>query len=520
MRCLRNAGTLLFLASLLGSAVLQAQDNRIEVLVEQIAGSSIYLRAGTDDGIAVDDTLLVLDSSDSRSIGALVVTGATASRSVVAFLSDPFPITRGTMLRLVIGSAAQEDEADPEPSADQGETRVATPTMHPQVSGRLSFQLNSLGSTTSWESNEDVSVSRRFTTPALLLRLAVRDLPGGLEFSSNLRGAYRHSSGDLVEPAHSMRVYQASVRKSFESIPVRVQVGRFYNRYETYSGYWDGVLMRYGTENLGAGVVAGFEPRRSNEGVTTDVPKYTAFIDVSRVGKRIGYFADISFHRQVPGDDMPTQTSIGWSQHLTAGRTRLSTDAQVHRDPRDNSWTLTRLHANGSVPVSRSVSVLGRLAFDKPTYLFQAFDLFSFERQQAGVGLRYWDRGGNASVHVTANRVNKGDFSYSISPSFNIAKTKFLELGFHGAASLWVLEDTRVVSLVGGVDRMFGRVQSRGSYRFYKTVGVNTSILSHTIDAALIFPMSERIYATLTGRAQHGANLSSNNIFVSLWTSF
>jgi hypothetical protein len=317
-----------------------------------------------------------------------------------------------------------------------------------------------------------------------------------------------------------MRVYQASVRKSFERVPLQVQIGRFFNRYETYSGYWDGMLLRYGGKSFGAGVVAGFEPRRFNEGLTTDIPKYSAFVDVSHVGDRIGYFSDLSFHRQVPGGNIPTQTSVGWSQQLTVDRTRLATDLQVHRDPASLTWSITRLHANGSVPISRRVSVLGRFAYDKPSYLFQSFDIFSFERQQGGLGIRYWDRGGNASFYATVNRVNQGDVSYSLSSSFNIAETRVWGLGFHGAGNFWVLEDTRVMTAVAGIDRTFGRVQSRSSYRFYKTVGVNTTLLSHTVDAALVFPLGSRIYSTFTGRLQHGNNLSANSIFVSLWTSF
>jgi hypothetical protein len=506
--------------SALGGIRTHAQKNQLEVLVEQIAGASIYLRAGTDDGIAVNDTLGVLGASGERSVGALLVEGVTATRSSVSFLADPFPITRGTMLRLRVGSMPESDEEDPAPRDVPAGTSTPSPREGPTVSGRVSAQFNTLGSTTSWASNEDVSLSRRFTSPAVLLRLGVRDLPGGFEFTSNLRGSYRHSPDDLIQPAHSMRVYQASVRKSFERVPLQVQIGRFYNRYENYSGYWDGMLMRYGSDGFGAGVVAGFEPRRANEGVTTDIPKYTAFVDMSRVGERVGYYSDISFHRHVPRNDLPTQTSVGWSQHLTSRRTRLGTDVQVHRDPENNTWALSRLHANGSIPISRTMSVLGRFAFDKPNYLYQTFSLFSYERQQARVGLRYWDRGGNASVHVAAIRVNRGDLSYSLSSSFSIVRTRFLELGFLGAGTIWVLEDQRVFSMVGGINRSFGHLQARGSYRFYKTVGVNSTLQSHTVDAALVFPLGDRIYSTLTARVQHGSNQSANSIFVSLWTSF
>ncbi len=502
--------------------VTAAQQTQLEVLVEQIAGNSIYLRAGTTDGISVDDTLTVYDPETNRRIGSLLVTGATSSRAVVSFLADPFPLTRGTVLSIQIGSSPELEERVEEPAARtaQSDPVESAPTSYPSASGRLYLQFNTLGSTTSWASNEDVSIARRFTTPSLGLRLRVKDLPGGFEFTSNVRGAYRHSTNDVVDPAHSMRVYQASFHKSFERVPVQVQFGRFYSRYEVYSGYWDGVLLRYGSKGFGAGVLAGFEPRRANEGISTDIPKYTAFVDFSHNGERVGYFSDLSVHRRNPGDGLLTETSLGWSQRLTVGRSRLGTDLQVHRDPDGNTLSLTRLHTNGSVPLTRRVSLLGRYAFDRPNYRFSSPQLFSYERWQAGLGIRYWDRGGSASVHVMTNRVNQGDYSYSVSSHFRVSRTRIMELGFHGAGTIWLLEDTRVVDLLAGIDRDIGRVQARASYRLYETVGTTSTFLTHTVDAGLVFPLGNRMFSTINARLQQGQNLSANSIFVNIWTSF
>jgi hypothetical protein len=516
----RKVAIFALISSAVAATPASAQDIRLEVMVDQIAGTSIYLRAGTADGIAQDDTLTVFNESGDQAVGALLVISATASRSVVSFLADPFPVTRGTLLRIRIGSSPSAAERAQEPGVDPVRTTESPPSAYPQVRGRLSLQLNTLASTTSWSGNEDVSIDRRFTTPAIGLRFGVKDLPGGLELASNLRGTYRHSSNDLVQPAHSMRVYEASVRKSFERAPLQVQLGRFYNRYETYSGYWDGLLLRYGTRGLGAGVAVGYEPDRANEGVSTDLPKYTTFVDFNHVGDQVGYFTDISFHQQLPGNDVATETFFGWSQQLTMGRTRLGTNLQVHRDPGGNSWSVTRLHTNGSVPLTSRVSLLGRYAFDRPEYRFRFTQLFSFERRQAGVGFRYWGRGGNASLYVTTNRVNQGDLSYSVSSSFRVTRTQVLELGFHGAGTVWMLENTRVINLLAGIDRVFGRVQSRASYRLYRTVGANSTLLSHTVDAALVFPIGRRVFSTINARVQQGTNQTSNSLFVSLWTSF
>ncbi len=497
-----------------------AQDTVLEVLVEQIAGANIYLRGGTDDGISANDTLTVLNDAGDQVEGALFVISATATRSVVSFLADPFPLTRGTLLGIRVGPTSLAEGDTNEPGRPDTITEDSPPRAYPTVTGRLSLQLNTLGSTTKWLSNEEVSVDRRFTTPAVGLRLSVKDLPGGLEFQSNLRGSYRYSPDDLVQPAHSIRVYQTSLNKSFDRVPLQIQLGRFYNRYETYSGYWDGLLLRYGGRRFGAGVIAGYEPTRANEGFSTSLPKYTAFVDFSHLGERVGYYSDVSFHQQLPEEDLPDQTFFGWSQTLTIARTRVGTDVQVNRDTDSDTWSVTRLHANGSVPLNSRVSLLGRYAFDKPVYRYGSLQLPSFERQQASVGFRYWDRAGNASILVATNRFNEGDRSYSVSSSFGISRTRFLDLGFFGAGTLWLQEETRALNLLGGIDRVFGRVQTRASYRFYGTVGANSTLQSHTVDAALVLPLGSRTFSTITARIQRGRNQTSNGLFVSLWTSF
>lgn len=505
-----------------------AQQTQLEVLVEQIAGTNIYLHAGTDSGLAVHDTLLVLDEPGGAVIGALRVISATASRSVAEFVDEPFPLTRGTTLSLRLGTGVADLEPSPErpqfeePAAARGAERDRGVQARnvPRVRGRLSLQFNALESTTRWQSNAEESLSRQFATPSLGFRLNVSDLPGGIEFNSNVRAAYRYTSNDLVQPAHSTRVYQLGVKKSFEKVPVQVQVGRFFNPYETYSGYWDGMLMHYGDRGLGVGFVAGFEPDHADEGVSTSLPKYTAFIDFNHVNDRAAYYSDVSLHRLMPGDGLAAQTFFGWSQRLTIAQTRLGTDVQVHRDPVGQSWSVTRLHADGSLNIAPRVSLLARYAFDRPENRFYMTELFSYERKRASLGVRYWNRGGNASVYVTSNKFNSGVASYSVSSAFGLTRTAIMGLGIHGAGTVWFRESARAIDVMAGVDRVFGQVQSRASYRLYRTSGMNATLLSHAVDASIVFPLAPRVYSTLTGRVQRGSNQTGSSVFVSIWTAF
>jgi len=517
------ASTLLCWSSLaMMTETASAQESRIAVLVEQLAGANVYLRAGTADGITVNDTLLVYDESGERYLGALLVISATSTRAVVTFAGDPFLLTRGTTVLVALeGFAAVADSPGPVATPGQSSRARQAPTGYPpQVSGRLSMQFNALETTTRWLSNEEISVDRSFATPALGLRLAVSHLPGDIEFSTNLRGAYRYSSNDLVDPAQSVRVYQLSLRKSFKSVPFQFQAGRFYNRFETYSGYWDGLLLHYGERGLGFGVAAGFQPKRANEWFSTELPKYTAFVDFNHVGESVSYYTDVSFHHMKPSNDLANRTFLGWSQRLTVGRTRLATDVQVDRNSQTDKWTVTRLYASGSVPIAGRLSLHARYAMDEPLLMLDTINLLSFKRQQGSAGVGYWAPGGSFNLDVRANRVDDRDPTYTISSSFSLSETRVLGLGFNGAGSYWTFEGAKAVNLVGGISRRFGRVQTRASYQLYRTESTINTLSTHNVDFGLMFPLARRLYSTIQARVQRGENQNANSIFVNMWMSF
>jgi hypothetical protein len=365
-------------------------------------------------------------------------------------------------------------------------------------------------------------VERQFATPALGLRLTATHLPGDLKFTTNLKGSYRYSSADLVQPSQSIRIYQVGLEKSFDGVPIQFQIGRFYNRFETFSGYWDGLLLHYGERGLGMGAIAGFQPERANEGPNSTLPKYSVFVDFNQAGQTTRYYANISFHQVLPRDDSPNRTFVGWSQRLTVGAVRLGSDLQVDHDTESASWSVARLHANATVPLVQGLSLRARYALDRPLSQFSliALDRISFKRQQGNAGISYWARGGSFNLDVTANRFNENDITYTYSASFNLSRTPLAGLGLFGAASYWTVTSTKAANLYAGLNRSFGVVQARASYQLYRTESTNNILLAHTGEAGLMFPISQRVFWTLQARLQRGKHQTANSIFVNLWTNF
>src|SRR5690606_15631354 len=85
---------------LLLAAPVHAQERRLDVRVEAVAGENAYLSAGSDDGLAAGDTVQVL--RDGAPLGPLQVVSVTRTRAAVAFLAEAFPLTRGERLTVVL----------------------------------------------------------------------------------------------------------------------------------------------------------------------------------------------------------------------------------------------------------------------------------------------------------------------------------------------------------------------------------------------------------------------------------
>jgi hypothetical protein len=500
----------------LSASTLHAQERRISVVVEYLAGANLYISAGTNENISPDDTLFVYEDSTEVYLGAFVVISSSQERSVVTFAGDPFPVTRGKVLQIEFtgAHAVVLQTAAPERRRRDVSSRV------PEVHGRFSVDMNMLQSTTQGREVGVEPIDRYFTTPSARLRLAIVHLPGDIRFRTNARFSARYSAGSVVEPTQSLRVYQATLDKSFEKVPVQVQAGRFYSPFETYSGYWDGLLVHLGSGGFGGGVAVGFQPERSDEAPTAELPKYTVFLDYRYRGKSIAYRTDVSFHEVRPRSGFPSQMFAGWSQRLRVGRFQLSNDLQVDRDPATDTWRIAQLQVRSSIPLARGLDLNARYSRRQPSVLTPLGNLISSRREQVSGGLSFWARGASIRADVTANRFEGGDFTYTYSSSFSVARTPFMGVGLNGSGSYWKQDGASALFVTGGVSRTFGRVVSRASYQRYRSEFGSNTLLTHAVDLSLTVPFSRRVSAVIRGRTQRGENLTNNNLYVSLWTSF
>jgi len=481
------------------------------------------LSAGTEAGLAAGDTLQVYREGDGEYLGAFRIVASSSERSVVVFIGEPFPVTRGIAIsvrRNGTGPNVAQVPAPTVPTRSASPATASRPRAAPRLRGRLGLDFSGVQSTTKWLSNEEERIDRRFATPSLSLRLEATDLPGGFRFETSTRAYYRYSDPTLVEPDVAVRVYQLSVAKRFDGFPLEFRMGRFYNEYERYSGYWDGALMRVGGRSFGVGAVAGFQPDRANEAPSASLPKYTLFVDFAAGRGSVRYTTDVSFHQVRPRDEWLVHTFAGWSQYLRVGGVRLSSDIQVDRDVELNSWKLGRLQVSGTAPLTRGLSLYGRYARSRPYLLFRTTDLMPFKRDQGSGGLSYFGGSVSLSADLTATRFDGGEWGLGVGGSFALLRSGVLGLSWSGAGNYWTLGDGHALQVVMDASRPIGRGEVRLSYQLYRTENPGARITSHSGGVRATVPLGRRTFASAELRRQQGANLVSTSLNVSLWTSF
>jgi hypothetical protein len=512
----------------------------LTVRVRQVAGGSLYLDVGTRNGLATGDTLTVARDSSNAPMGRLVVTASTEVRAVLAEAGEPFPVAAGDHLVLFLLRAPVEVPAEESvqpatpraPSAGAGKgDRAAVdaeaapppvPRAVPAPHGRVGLDMSAVRSVTQVGGEEPLDVDRTFATPALRFDVTAPEAVGGFTLRTSARFAYRYSSTDALQPAASARIYAASLERDFTAVPLRVTLGRFYSPAESYSGFWDGALVRVGGNALGVGVLVGFEPDRYDEHPSLQSPKGSAFLEWRTRGTGWRWTGDLSAHTVRPVDSVPAHTFMGASQRITLGPIRLSHDLQLDRDPAGGPWRVSRLRAGASLDVTAAVELRAGVA-RREAYLPGRLDgpFFSSrsDRVDAGVGVR--TDGGYASADVDISRDASGNETWGTTAFF--AAYGLPGLGFAGLAGSvgrWSGPYGSTLSASPGLTLELEPVSLRFEYRFARSDYLARRVDTHGVDASLDAPFGPAMRISARARVQWGGLLRNQGLDLTLYRIF
>lgn len=498
-----------------------AQDSQ-QAVIRQVAGQHLYLDLAQAGPLHAGDSLVLHDGADGEHV--LTVVAADSTRAVVTFAGEAFMLTRGTTLVFhVRPGPRQADPAvvmPPTPPVTASRYSRRQPV---RINGRILISIDGLHTRTTGLGADPEVIERDFATPVAALRFTARHLPGGMEFGANLRASHRYTTDDLVAPATLVRIYQLSLSKTFRSIPLGFRIGRFYNPYEYFSGYWDGGLLYLGRSNLGGGVVAGFEPKLANDGFQSDYPKATVFLQARGRGRSAGYRTDLSLHTVLAQDTTPAHTFAGWALDGYLGRTTISTSLQVDKNPDGDKPVVTRLLGRLSIPAGEHFILRGDVSRRLPYQLGPATGVLPFRRDRAGGGITVLGAGASVTADVTWNR--QQGLPSIMSYSGGIYAPRILaQTALSLSGTYWAQSDTgnddKGLAITGRLNRRFGILDAGAGYQYYSSTMMGRDDVSHLLDLSLTLPLSRSTRASLRARTRQGERLSSGGVFASIWWTF
>ena len=491
--------------------------------ITQIAGSTLYVGVGEDHGIHTGDTVSVgFDGEDGT---PMVVLSASAVRSVLAFLHDPSPATRGDSVR--VQPVALEAPRTPHavaPSSDSvAATRASAPAWPfavPRVHGRVTTDLSARQA---WTGSDGPFTSREraWVVPTSRLHLVAAGLPGGVVLESRLRASWRYAGSGSVTPSRSIRVYELGLEKRFEDVPLALRIGRLPAPPGSFGGYVDGLQMRVGSPSAGVGGVLGFAPERWNEAFSTERVRASVFAEMRRRLGPVRTASVVSMHTVRPGVGSPDgHTWLGWSQRIRGSGWWVSGALQLDRIPRAARWSVGELLVQGSTRLPAGFRVRGRWSRRAPFLPWRSEPL-AYRRDDLGGGLTWEWSGGSLFADVQAHRSD-------LAPGRRMTHSGGVRLRSLGVAQLsggitlldgeWVGLRSRSVLLEAG--RPLGRGFARAGYRLTRNEMALGSTVVHDVSLRNALPLGPHMRTNVALSLRLGGGLTATGMQLGLARSF
>ena len=265
---------IVFLAAASATApTLSADQGSGAAKVTYVSGSSVYIDAGSEDGLAVDDLVELV--RDGATVAKLKVAYVTAHRATCS--------PDGAVPEIKIGDAVRF--ARRERSASDA-AAAATPPAAPKDapasrSGESAFRRAGMrgrvGLRYLWVKDHS-GIAEDFSQPSLDLVLAGTQI-GGAPVDVNIdvraRRTYRTVTGGTSSDYGANHVYQANV--AWRGGGFRLAAGRQVAPTLAVTSLFDGIVAEYRRNGWSAGVLAGTQPDPATYAFASDVRQYGAY---------------------------------------------------------------------------------------------------------------------------------------------------------------------------------------------------------------------------------------------------
>ena len=486
-------------------------------------GNQVYINSGTSHLIATGDTLWI-EAQETQRIAYLVIQ-ASAKRSLIQPISESLNLTIGNDIRIYlvpkINSEIKKEERQKRTSLfDLPENKSSTfsKSTSPIISGRYLFGLNSFGSRTQWNEHIKDAVYRFSVEPSASYVLRASRLPGNWDVSINSRLDYRYNSRTSLTPATQLRLYEFQAEKKFRSVPLRLQIGRFYNRYDSFSGFWDGVLLETGNSFYGAGLIAGSEPVRSSEFSSVSQPKVSAF---THLNWNIGAFksnSELSL-TQVKSSFGPVHRYAGFQQYFNWNKTRVSVSGQIDKNTVGSNWRFSNFSTTIRQTIFTKIDISARYSRREPFRVWQPI-VFGTVNEQIGAGFTvrhtgfYW---GNDIylMYLAGNNTAKSINSWAQLPN----KTPW-NLDFQLSNQLWFGESSFAVATQFQTSKNWRFSWLSGGYQFNYSNYFDSVTHTHGLFVQWQKQLKKIGQLSLRYSVDAGLIMVRSGLTVSIWKSF
>lgn len=524
-------GLLAFL--LLCTRNAHAQQTTRTARVEQIAGNVIYLNIGSDQGLSQGDTLFVYHDKSYR--GSLIVISAASQMSSTKFTNQPFSLTRGELLQIRKmsneRSAGSQKTSPVQKNAPGADTTRSSNTIKqsprrpyripPDITGGVQFGANVMFSSTKTANVGSEIVKRRFITTYTGLQTQIRHLPNQLSLNMNMQWDYRYASQLAIQPASAFRIFQFEVDKKFGKSPVHLSLGRFYNYYEPFSGFWDGAMLRIGNDSYGVGFISGFDPIQSDQGFSSSLPKSSFYTYFNFRKNRFYSESEISLNAVLP-------RTYGWNNHFYAGwhqqfrykGSSLMSNIQIDQNPINKKYIFSQVNLRADIDLTRYLTFHGVYDRRQPYRIWQIGTPISYLRTMWTGGLSLQLGNNTIGADYTLNQSDVSRNSHTYSGYVFVPQTALLGLGFNVSADYWTDKTFKSIYASPEITKTIGHGQISLMYRFYQSQFFSRSNQTHSVGLQYNVSFAKSWYINTQILTQFGQLLNNHQFFIGISKRF
>lgn len=249
---------------LLAGTALAGEVQRV-AKVTYLTGSTLYLDAGSEDGLAPGMALVVMRGQE-------VVTTCTVGQASTHKATCAF---ERALLEPAVGDAATftaETEEAVVASAGKPRTRTA-PRRRPGIRGRVGVRYLFV--------RDHADETLNYSQPALDLRIdgsQVAGSPWGLDVDARARRTTRDMADGRTESENRTRLYRAALSRLGVGDPWSFSVGRQFAPALAAVSVFDGFAGEYGRPRWAVGLISGSQPDPIDYGYSGEIRDHGAYV--------------------------------------------------------------------------------------------------------------------------------------------------------------------------------------------------------------------------------------------------